>query len=493
MLKNRPYKKAPGWMSIASCRLDVPKEDLPQWCEIRDRVLEIHNDVYKLWWRWHSERGNDLAVRAWRDAYVASVKEHGPKGKHPKCPVMAWPGECAKWIRDRLLERFPAVHVRVIDLTLNKLSKTIRTSPSTRSAFGRWLTNLFGRGETPEFSNGVPIPFDRRNSTIGHDGEHYYLQVAMARDDGRPVPARPVVIETYQNTGAPKEDRRKERKILFELERIVRWQTECLEAEREAQRAKRRLNKAGDEKAAAALKAREVPVDEERFRWRGSNVVFSEGKRRWFAQLFFEMPGREDRGLDRSRVAYLNPAVRRPITLWIDGKPEGLRFSGRPVKGLLFRNEAQRRARQRHYQEMSSAGKGRGRRRATRSWVSKLSRNRQNVLHNYNGNLAANVVRRCVRAVCGSLVFYKPVDRPEREGTGRKATRFLTAVGNGSWDWTQLEAMLRRRCEREGVAFERRDVDGSGRSVSAKSALQFLLQLQTAPRVSSKQVQGPAF
>ena len=387
-------------------RVDGPKDWRAQLRTLSEEVKRINNDVGFFWLQWHLDKGHDQLVREWVATY-RRIQQADPKGKAPKCPVESWPKELGKQIWHWIVGRHRGVNSRVVALAINRAKAQYTTMPASNGAWKRWIRVLCGDGEMPTYSNRLPIPFDRQNGRLQRDDAGYQLSVGVAR-----------VVEPGKRRATPNQW-------------ILSLRTKG-----------RKLD---------SLRTIMGRVLAGEYKYMGSSIV--ENDDGWYVLLSYELPPVVKADLNPDRVALLSPAVGRPVDLWIDGHKEGLRRRGRLIEVRMRAISAQFRSRQKAYHYASSASKGHGRKRATRSWVHKLERARQDLKSTYNQQLAHDVVQRCVQLGHGTLVFYMPDDR-------RKKTRFLELAGKldrfdrkSSWDWFQFKTLLARRCEDEGVRF----------------------------------------
>ena len=409
-MKEKPFSR-PRRIRAIPVKLLYRQEERERWNEwsrLAEAVQAIANDCYALWQAWHVQRGSDLQIRKWMAAYFAAKNA---KKKTTKCPVHCWPAEFGKQLWRDIDARHGTTHSRVRTLVINKLQKTLTKTGGTNSAWKRWILILSGRGQYPSSSRPLPIPFDCGNGRLQKNGEagnpwRFELRLDRNPEDGKSE-LQTLRLSTggYKNHGL--------RTILERIE-------------------------SGD------------------YEFKGSNLLQRDGT--WWIELCYTMPPAELADVDSEKTAFVTPAVRRPLDLWLGGRPEGLRRSGRDIGQILRGLSSQFRSRQEHYKRQSSAGKGKGRKRATSAWRDKLGARRKDAKKTYNEQLAAAVIGRCIQERCGRVVFFQPTDK-------RKASRFLERCDDWiGWDWHQLKTLLSRRCEELGIEFENRQLDGSGAS-----------------------------
>ena len=305
-----------------------------------------------------------------------------------------------------LQARFPMVSARSLDLLLHKWKKTVESRKSSNGMLPGWKSILLGRESVPSFTRPLPIPFDLRNAKKGgpivEDDGKYFLRIALDRKGGAPLYESCELIL----------HRNKMRGLRTVINRILSGE----------------------------------------YKFKGSALHYDRGK--WFALISYEMPSRVGPDLNPRKVLVVSPGVRVPWRVSICGAkwfPIGGRHNhvGRARKRLM----AQRRSRQDHYRNLSSAARGKGRKRATVSWE-KLGRGWRFFVRNFNRNIAKRLCEIATREGCGKIVYMQPSE-------AKRATRYLATVGQvddfgtrTEWDFFDFGNLLRNRCERLGVELE---------------------------------------
>jgi len=387
------------------------------------------NDLRALWLKAHYDAGDHVKVREWLAADRAWARSD-PKSRGPRvpCPVRCWPKGLEESCRKALTLLHPFVHSRCLGLALRIEAKMIQSAPAPKSAYPRWMMVLAGCGGISSSVNPMPIPFDRANGGLIHDGGNWRFWVRVERipRDGKMATSRQLELKLKTNG-----------KHLHGLRTILERIEAC------------------------------------EYEFAGSKLCERDGK--WSIKLCYRMPKPVRVPLDSERIAYLNPAASRPLDLWIDGVPEGLRRRGDDVIHLRRQLKEQRSQRRSAYKDCLSAQRGHGR----RKWEDKHRKFRarwQDFAKTYNGQLARDIARRLIEAGVGQLVFYQPLGVRARRRFLAKAgktdhdekwtwdprarRRLLSRAGNldpscdpTGWDFFGLKTALATVCEEEGIRF----------------------------------------
>jgi hypothetical protein len=208
----------------------------------------------------------------------------------------------------------------------------------------------------------------------------------------------------------------------------------------------------------------------------GSNMIYSESKRKWFAAICYRSPRPTPAKVDTEKVAFLRPVATSAIKPhpWKLRVPKSNRWPGGLGEyiGAVRRKIAlERISRQRGYKNAGSANKGHGRNRALQpTWH--LQQRWKDFVKTCNYQVAKDVVRQCVERSIGTLVYFQP-------GGKVRDSRFLTNAGkrdevreSTGWDWYQIGKRLELLCEEAGIVFNWRKPNDEPREVAEKPPVQ---------------------
>ncbi|MCP4549656.1 MAG: hypothetical protein GY835_24640 [bacterium] len=425
------------------------------WFAMADRCRQITNDARHFWLKWHLEREHDRALRAWREAYMLAIKEGVKKGDRPKCDVHPWPADFARELWAWLADRHSDVHSRVRTLLLQTLRGDWVKHAASNSAWKRWQRILFGDGEFPSGTRSLPIPVDFANCQFSEQpqaDQHHSGWVKLWKGDKGAVKHELVLRTSGYRLGGI-------RSLVERIARDVRRRTFIRSVQTIENRAKRLGRSLSEEDTALVQRLNDdIGQITDVYKYCGSRLLWLT-KGGWYLQLIFQRRRTLSDTLDADRVAYLSAGARRPIDFWTPSgsggyHAEGLRWRGTWIDSELRKLAAQFTARQEHYKHHGSARRGHGRNKATKDWRNRLALRRRDVKTTVNHRITGDVTTCCIDRDCGRLVMIQPAE-------DYKKTRMLETAGSlyeqdpaTRWDWGQMAAQLRQKCERAGIAFD---------------------------------------
>ena len=409
--------KAPSKKSIGVVRfriLDLDSSTKELWRSLANTVKRVTNCYWRTWLSLHHAIGNTKRTQQF---FVDSrAYWEGTTGLKPVCEVDPLPYDIQKKILEEIKSQYPMVNNRCIELTVQLLNKkeVIKKKSRKGSNIPRWMRILADDGEFPNSSSPLPIPFDKRNSGI----------IAPISDD-----------EDFQ--------------LYLHLDRIERPGKKNAGSTKQVVRLKTR----GEKQTAILWKIAQGECD-----FAHSNLVFQESKGRWFAHITYYKPKAARQKLDHSRVAFLHPAKSQPWWLRISGYHHFM--GGREGRHVAHAREqllTSRWSRQEAYQFASGARRRHGRDRAIGK-VHLLKTRWHDFVKTANRQLVHDVVTKCLETNCGRLVYFQPA-------RSIRSSRFLHNTGkvpgrvdNTSWDWSQVQSLLARKCDEVGIDFTVRKV-----------------------------------
>jgi len=394
------------------------KETTQRWHKTADACRGVANLFWQSWVTWHYQNDSYTKLKEW----LSRREEEGKKAAG-KCPVQPYPKELSNATYKAASVRFPELAKGEIVLILNRLSSGLKSRKASKGSLPGHTAILLHHESHPAFVRSFPILFDRGNTATEFEppakrGENWYATLRVSR------------YEKENGKGATYVDR-------MEL-----W---CKGKKVQSQVASLQRIATGE------------------YSFKGSQLVYSRGKRKWFLKLCYEMPREKPPELDANKTATLSAREDGPWLLTLhDGKTRIPGGHGRYVGAIRKRLLTQRWDRRANYKNAGHANKGHGRKRAGAGPQWKLQQEWKNFVKRVNSGVVREVLNACVAAGCGTLVYEQP------DGEFRD-TRFLATAGkvdgrrdSSSWDWFQVRTMLEQRATDCGVSVKVVKVEGSG-------------------------------
>ena len=411
------------------------REVTGRWHDLARLVQRAANQWWEMWLVCHVQNGSAKKIRRWLDERE-KIKAKHPDAKECKaalkafgfCPVECWPEPLRNGYDgsyQTLSREFPGLTKGVLVLLANRLLKTLKARKAASGSLPGWTAILLHNEAMPSFTNPMPIPFDKGNThTVfippAKPGGNYRVELRLSRTEDERGKGHSVVdvAELYCQG----------RKVAGELAKFKRI--------------------VGGE-----------------WDFKGSYLVYSRKKRKWFLQVAYEKPQDKRPELDADRVAVLRADIGWPWELELpDGAtrhPGGRGNYVAPVRKSLLMQRWNRRA---NYQHAGQANKGHGRQKIERpQW--RLQQEWKNFAKRTNHGFAKQVVEHCIQAGAGTLTY----EQPAGEFSG---TRFLHNAGkvegrrdSTGWPWHQLKTFLAEKCEAAGIKLhvvQVSDFEGSG-------------------------------
>jgi len=377
------------------------------WHALEKVSARAANVMVRTWLLWHHERDAWARLEAWYDARDAGKAAD-------RCPVHPMPKELSRRLYREARRHCPSLNVRSLVLIQNTLVQTIIHRKPAEGRLPGWQRVLLCQENLPSWTKGYPILFDVNNAQLlppGTDG-HYRLRLRVLRvacDQGH-AQSRCDVITLRSTNPRSKSAFAAERKTLARILDGV-------------------------------------------YLFKGSKLVYSKKKHKWFVHLSYQAPAAEPLPLDPAKTAVLYPQRRCPWQLRVPGGrrwPLGYGpFVAHQRRQLLIK----RRSRQAQYKHAGHNAKGHGRRRACQGWW-RLSTYWKDFTKRVNHSASRNAVNTCAALGIGRLVYVQP-------GGAFAASRFLATAGKidgfrdpTGWDWYQLGVFLKQKCQEKGIALE---------------------------------------
>lgn len=410
------------------------KERRKQWIAIADVVRRARNALWSYWLVYHTLHGTEAKLRQWladNDRWLSDKKNN----TKPKWPVDAFPKE-TQWqyskskqakngkVSEPDLENdlyhvlravCPELGSRTATLLRQAWARDVRKRKAVNGSLSGWAAILLGRQSVPSFNRAQPIPISQSEINkcpmLRKEDGDYLLRVAIDRtDDGLLHEDCTLMLR-----------RRKSGSIRAIIDRIISGEY--------------------------ALK--------------GSSLVYSQAKNKWFAKIAYEMPPASKPELVDGRTLYLIPGKQCPwVVLAVSetGTCDSWRAFGRRhhvenFRRLLLQKRSKR-------QEASKWGsenrKGHGRQRATLSWT-KYSDAWMKFVDGYQTRVVAKLMELCRQRGYSKLVYCRPND-------AQAAKTYLVNAGNVrnsnmGWQWYQLQSMLANKCQEVGIEFQVKTTD----------------------------------
>ncbi len=398
-------------------------ETTRRWRDLSDLCKGVVNCFWETWLVWHVQHQSRQKLKAW----LNKRQEEGVRAAG-KCPVDPLPKALGSLVGKTCKEAFPGVHSRVRTLILNTLNRDLRKHKAANGSLPGHSAILLHHQSIPSSTRPHPIPFDRQNATIvppEKPGGDFALRCRVTRIQ----PTGGNRVGSIEDTVTLRCQGRRVQSQVAILKRIVSGE----------------------------------------YSFRGSKLIYSAAKRKWFVQLAYRMPIEPKRGLDPKRVAVLSARRNHPWMLLLpDGKRKWIGGRGDYVvsirKSLLMRRWGQ----QDNYRHAGHANKGHGRKRAQRDgW--RLRQAWKHFTDRCCHGWTKQVVDWCLAERCKRLVYLQP------EGE-RAESRFLHNAGkvagrddSTGWPWFDIGTKLAYKCQQNGIELEVRKVP-KARKTEAKPA-----------------------
>ena len=386
------------------------------WSEVTGRWHDLSRDCRDLanffWQRWlvhHFQNHSADKLKAWlNDRQSKGVKAAG------KCPVVCLDNKLSNTIYHESSARFPRLNKRLQVLLLNRLTQTVKSRKAASGSLPGWSAILLCNEGVPTFSKPYPILFDKAASPGGvsfappeERGGNWRLRLRLWRE------------EDEQGKGASP------------IDEIELW---CKGKKVASQVSILTKIAAGD------------------YDYKGSQLVYSKAKRKWFARICYQRPPEVKPGLDAAKTAVLFAGEDCPFRL---GLPDGAEL--RPLGGGHFVGPVrkniviQRLNRRQSYRYAGKNSKGHGRERALGDGWWRLQQRDRDFTKHVSRLVARFVIDQCVERGIGRVVYEQP------EGDGA-AGKFLHNAGSLDgrmdslgWPWYELGTYLNQAAAKVGV------------------------------------------
>jgi hypothetical protein len=392
-------------------------------------MRELQNFVWRQWEAWHTAANSADELRAMFAANEAwQQADKADRGERPKWTVQPWPNDFGKHVYQLVTRRFPRLHVRTIDLALQKIRKTVCTkNSSSRGGLKWWIAILLDLDGRATFHHAQPVPFDSKNCKVLESDTKGRVRLSIRMDR--------VEREGKRGTSEP---------------------IEC-------------HLKTGGKRAYYALPAHQIAAGTRKLK--GSQVVFDDRSGKLFACLTYEAAAKSIE-CDPNKTAVVRAGRKHCWLVRIGGYTRRMGGRGNHVahkrKSLL----SQRWGRQSSYRH-APARKGSGRQRAL-SPLFKLSNAWNAFTRRCNDKLTHDVVELCEELGVGRVVYIHGDE-----------TRLLATAGkiggrndSSEWPWFQVEQLLEQKCNRLGietkVRSKKREAKSAQRAKSKAVALKRL-------------------
>lgn len=390
------------------------KETTTRWHKTADACRGVANLFWQSWVAWHFASGSHGKLKAWLDKRQADgVKAAG------KCPVEAYPAELSKRTYAEASQRFPELAKGEIVLVLNRLTKGLKSRKAATGNLPGHSAILLHHESHPSFTRSFPILFDKGNTTTtieppAKPGGNWHISFRVSR---REVSGKGV---TYHD-------------------RLEIWSQ-------------------GKRTASQIAILGRIATGE--YRFMGSQLIYSRGKRKWFAHICYEMPQAPAPQLNTNRVACLRAASDHPWNLVLPGgtirRPGGHGRYVEPVRRQLLMQRWNRRA---NYRNAGNANKGHGRTRAGAGPQWKLQQAWKSFTKRVNSGVVRETLKACAAAGCGKLVYEQPAGDFRDERFLANAGKVEGRRDSTGWDWFQVATMLNDRAADYGIAVVVRKVE----------------------------------
>lgn len=377
---------------------------------------EVTNHVWEAWRVWHVQNGSRRKILDYLDKMKAWHESKDAKGKteeeKPKCEILAFPNDMVT--EKEIIEVFPTVHVRAVTLLLKRIKEGIKSRKSANGSLSGWMSILLYREGQPSFCRPIAAPFDKRSaeflSPLESGGNHRF-SIRLDR-----------FMESAKKGGVKSSSTKDEFELLTKGKR-ARGQRAILDK-----------------------------VLSGEYAFKGSQIVWSDRKRKVFVMLCYEMPDNEAVELG-NKTAILRPANGHPWRMRYVKISRRRGGSGRSVSAVRQKLLTQRWSRQENYRHAGSSNRGHGRKRALK-WVSSFSRRWKDFVQTCNHRLTSQIVEECLTKGIGRLVYIQPGDRIRGRMFMAVAGKVGDRTDSTSWDWHQVKTQLSYKCKEAGIHFE---------------------------------------
>ena len=427
------------------------KETTRRWMSDCQRNKEIANLAWEAWSVWHAKNGSRDKLREW----LTAREEKGVKAAG-KCPVEALPAVLSKGIYREAVMWAPEMHTRDVVLLLNTIQQTMKSRKAAKGNLPGHSAILLLQEARPSFTRPYPILFDRANCGIlpatPEDGKNFRFWICVNRIPRNGTTAESIKdVLTLRCTGA---NVRSQLAILKRIDSGEKARNLAI-TEVEA-RYKSRLKGAAKKAPIhavykAAKRAAIDAVESCHYILCGSQLVWSQGKRKWFVRICYRMTREAPAPLDPERSAVFYARKDWPFSLLLPDRRRMPGGRGRYIAPVRRQLLIQRWNRQANYRNAGQCNKGHGRTRAGAGPQWKLQQRWKDFCKRVNHGFAREAVEACAADRCGRLVFYQPE-------SDWGASRFLSNAGkvagrsdSTGWPWFQLKTFLEQKCEEKGI------------------------------------------
>lgn len=426
--------------SFVGDRAEITK----RWMSASDRLREAHNYFWRTWLVWHTQNDSPRLLREWlselrcwhdrrksREQTVRDLRKKklpvgdlDPLPDKPKIPVEAIPKVLQQALYNGLIENFPELHGRPLELLRNCMTRDVIKHKAATGDLSGWIAALLDRQAIPSMTHPAPIRFDKTNSKI--------IVPEELGPDGKLQPCRIQVRFNRISDGASKS-----------------WLDVAV------------LNSTSRKTAGQRAILRAIVAGE--YDFCGSTVQYHKRQGKWFAYICWDRKGpiAEATDVDRSGTAVVS--ARRGSALAI-ALPSGRRIRvslGSPhyhPVGAVRRNLlTQRWSRQANYRVAGSANKGHGRNRALEP-LNQYSSKWKHFVLSFNHTLTTRVVRILAEHRVARLVYMQPSEEYRESRFLNKSGKIPGRHDSTGWDWNQIATMFGYKCEQYGIHLEVRKV-----------------------------------
>lgn len=446
------------------------KEVTGRWHEVSRQCQGVANLFWDAWNAWHYDRNSYSKMKDW-----LRLRETSGVSAAGKCPVDLMPAELSTAIYNEATKRFPDMASKLVSMVIGRVRETMTSRKAVKGSLPGATAILLHNERSPSWTKPIPIPFDRDNTSTTfcqprdrggnwHLTWKFWRQVkngesAILEDraelwcKGKKVQSQLRILERIAAG---------EQALQETLDAIERRYRHQLKTHPKGSREYKQLN---DAKLAEKRDARSA-IKSEHYVFAGSQLVYSKSRRKWFAQICYEMPAKRRLGLEPSKIAVLSAEETHPFLLQLpDGSTRRPGGDGRQVAPVRSSVLQQRWDRNANYRYAGSASKGHGRNRATQG-QDKLKLRWKDFTKSVNRIVANHVVGWCIEQGVGTLIYEQPAEDFAK-------TRFLANAGkvevfnrrtgemevrsdSTGWDWFGLKTELERACKsrrENGVVF----------------------------------------
>lgn len=411
-------EKKSGAVRVASLEVSgLTKDDYKRWRDLMDVCRGIVNATWQAWLVWHvANRSEEKLKEHFARFNEWKAADQATRGEKPKWPVVAVPPACAKATYDEVSRRFPEISTDCRELCRNSVIQKIGNTKAANGSLPGWVAILFCRQSIPSTVRANPIPFSKKNAEIEPPAEkdgQWKLHVRFTR--------------------VPVEGKKTGKTI---LETVNLWSK-------------------GRKAAGQVAILKKIAAGE--YDFIGSNMIYSESKRKWLAAICYRAPIEPAKSLDKDRKAFLRPAPidavwQHPWKLRMPGANRSPGGRGEYIASVRRKVMAERISRQKGYTFAGHSNKGHGRNRALAP-IWQLQQRWKDFVKTANYQVAKDVVQQCIDRNCGTLVYFQP-------GGSVRDSRFLSCAGKrddvreaSAWDYYQMGSRLELLCKEAGIVF----------------------------------------